>query len=140
MALTDTIIRTAKPHNKSYKMADEKGMFLYITPAGSKLWRLKFRFDGKEKLLSLGAYPDVNLKNARASRDDARKLHAIARCELLVLDDWGISPFNDEQRRDMLEVLDVDCLGACPLYAFRCVLTKVPTPMASLRRSAPRCG
>ena len=76
MALTDTIIRTAKPHNKPYKMADEKGMFLYITPAGSKLWRLKFRFDGKEKLLSLGAYPDVSLKNAHASRDDARKLHA----------------------------------------------------------------
>ncbi|SCX87530.1 integrase arm-type DNA-binding domain-containing protein [Nitrosospira sp. Nsp13] len=76
MALTNTIIRTAKPHNKPYKMADEKGMFLYITPAGSKLWRLKYRFDGKEKLLSLGAYPDVSLKDARASRDDARKLHA----------------------------------------------------------------
>ena len=59
MPLTDTAIRTAKPRNKPYKMADEKGMFLYITPAGGKLWRLKYRVDGKEKLLSLGAYPDV---------------------------------------------------------------------------------
>jgi integrase len=57
-------------------MADEKGMFLYITPAGGKLWRLKYRVDGKEKLLSLGAYPDVGLKVARTRRDEARKLHA----------------------------------------------------------------
>ena len=57
-------------------MADEKGMFLYVTPTGGKLWRLKYRFDGKEKLLSLGAYPDVSLKEARAGRDEARKLHA----------------------------------------------------------------
>lgn len=76
MALTDTMIRTAKPREKPYKMADEKGMFLYVTPTGGKLWRLKYRFDGKEKLLSLGAYPDVSLKDARVSRDEARKLHA----------------------------------------------------------------
>ena len=56
-------------------MADEKGMFLYVTPTGGKLRRLKYRF-GKEKLLSLGAYPDVSLKEARAGRDEARKLHA----------------------------------------------------------------
>ena len=66
MPLTDTAIRTAKPRDKPYKMADEKGMFLYITPAGGKLWRLKYRVDGKEKLLSLGVYPDVGLKDARA--------------------------------------------------------------------------
>ena len=76
MALTDTMIRTAKPREKPYKMADEKGMFLYVTPTGGKLWRLKYRFDGKEKLLFLGAYPDVSLKEARAGRDQARKLHA----------------------------------------------------------------
>jgi len=76
MALTDTIIRTAKPREKPYKMADEKGMFLYITPKGGKLWRLKYRFNGKEKLFSLGAYPDVSLKDARGSRDEARNLHA----------------------------------------------------------------
>lgn len=76
MPLTDTAIRTAKPRNKPYKLADEKGMFLYVTPTGGKLWRLKYRFDGKEKLLSLGTYPDVSLKDARARRDEARKLHA----------------------------------------------------------------
>lgn len=76
MALTDAAIRTAKPRNKPYKLADEKGMFLYVTPTGGKLWRLKYRFDGKEKLLSLGVYPDVSLRDARASRDEARKLHA----------------------------------------------------------------
>jgi hypothetical protein len=48
MPLTDTMIRTAKPREKPYKMADEKGMFLYVTPTGGKLWRLKYRFDGKE--------------------------------------------------------------------------------------------
>src|SRR6185437_3564515 len=76
MALTDTAIRTAKPRNKPYKMADEKGMFLYVTPTGGKLWRLKYRFDGKEKLFSLGTYPDISLKEARTGRDEARKLHA----------------------------------------------------------------
>lgn len=51
-------------------------MFLFVTPAGGKLWRLKYRFDGKEKLLALGTYPEVSLKDARANRDEARKLHA----------------------------------------------------------------
>jgi hypothetical protein len=60
MTLTDTAIRSAKPRKKPYKMADEKGMVLYVTPLPGKLWRLKYRFDGKEKLLSLGAYPDVS--------------------------------------------------------------------------------
>ena len=54
MALTDTVIRNAKPDGKPFKMADEKGMFLYVAPTGGKLWRLKYRFDSKEKLLSLG--------------------------------------------------------------------------------------
>ena len=57
-------------------MSDEKGMFLYVTPKDGKLWRLKYRFNGKEKLFSLGGYPDVSLKDARSSRDEARKLHA----------------------------------------------------------------
>ena len=76
MALTDTVIRNAKPDDKPFKMSDEKGMYLYVAPTGGKLWRLKYRFDGKEKLLSMGAYPDVSLKDARARRDEARKLLA----------------------------------------------------------------
>ena len=66
MALTDTGIRNVKPDDKPFKMSDEKGMFLYVASTGGKLWRLKYRFDGKEKLLSLGAYPDVSLKDARS--------------------------------------------------------------------------
>ena len=73
MPLTDITIRNAKPGPKPVKLFDERGMFLLVTPAGGKWWRLKYRFDGKEKLLSLGVYPDVGLKDARERRDTARK-------------------------------------------------------------------
>jgi integrase len=76
MPLTDTAIRNAKPSDKAYKLADEKGLFLLINPNGSRWWRLKFRVAGKEKLLSLGVYPDVGLKDARQKRDDTRKMLA----------------------------------------------------------------
>jgi len=77
MALTDTAIRKAKPADKPFKLFDEKGLFLLVTPTGGgKWWRLKYRYGGKEKLLSLGTYPDVSLKEARAHRDAARKLLA----------------------------------------------------------------
>ena len=72
--LTDTTIRKIKPGEKPLKLSDEKGMFLLVTPAGGKLWRMKYRIDGKEKLLALGAYPEVTLADARQRRDDARKL------------------------------------------------------------------
>jgi len=73
MALNDTLIKAAKPQEKDRKLADEKGLYLLITPAGGKLWRLKFRHLGKEKKLSLGAYPEVGLKKARQLRDAARE-------------------------------------------------------------------
>jgi len=76
MPLTDTAIRNAKPGAKPAKLFDERGLFLLVTPAGGKWWRLKYRFDGKEKQLSLGVYPDVGLKQARKRRDDSRKLLA----------------------------------------------------------------
>ena len=57
MPLTDVEIRKAKPAAKPFKLSDEKGLFLLVNPTGSKLWRLKYRFDGKEKLLALGAIP-----------------------------------------------------------------------------------
>lgn len=72
MALSDTAIRAAKSRDKDYKVADEKGLYLLVTAGGSKLWRVKFRYLGKEKKLSLGAYPDVSLKDARRLRDEAR--------------------------------------------------------------------
>jgi len=76
MALTDTAIRNAKPSEKPRKLTDEKGLFLLVTPNGGKWWRLKYRFGGKEKLLSLGVYPDVGLKDARERRDETRTLLA----------------------------------------------------------------
>jgi hypothetical protein len=62
--------------DRPVKMFDGGGLFLLVNPNGSKWWRLKYRVDGKEKLLSLGVYPDVSLKIARERRDDARKLLA----------------------------------------------------------------
>lgn len=73
MPLTDTAIKKAKPKGKQYKLFDERGLFLLISPKGGKWWRFKYLFDGKEKLLSLGTYPDVSLKDARNRRDEARK-------------------------------------------------------------------
>src|SRR5665213_2929448 len=74
MALTDIAVRRAKPQETAYKLSDEKGMYLLISAAGSKLWRLKYRFAGKEKTLALGIYPERSLADARVKRDDARKL------------------------------------------------------------------
>ncbi len=76
MSLTDTAIRNAKPCAKPAKLFDERGLFLIVTPSGGKWWRFRYRFDSKEKLLSLGVYPDVGLKDARDRRDAARKLLA----------------------------------------------------------------
>ena len=76
MPLNDTAIRNAKPGEKPVKMFDVDGLFIIITPTGGKWWRFRYKFDGKEKLLSLGVYPDVGLKDARTKRDDARKLLA----------------------------------------------------------------
>lgn len=76
MPLTDTAIRNAKSGAKPAKLFDERGLFLIVTPTGGKWWRFRYKFDDKEKLLSLGVYPDVGLKDARQRRDDARKLLA----------------------------------------------------------------
>jgi len=73
MPLTDPKIRSAKPAAKPYKLGDERGLFLLVNPQGGKWWRLKYRVDGKEKMLSLGTYPDVSLKEARTRRDEARE-------------------------------------------------------------------
>ena len=70
--LTDTDIRNAKPKSKPYKLFDGGGLFLLVTPTGGKLWRLKYLIGGKEKLLSVGVYPAVSLKDARQKREDAK--------------------------------------------------------------------
>ena len=79
MALTDVAIRNAKPGAKAIKLADGGGMFLLVTPAGGKLWRLKYRIDGREKLLAIGAYPEIGLGEARRRREEARELIALGK-------------------------------------------------------------
>ncbi|EDJ9063144.1 integrase [Salmonella enterica subsp. arizonae] len=76
MALSDVKVRSAKPEAKAYKLTDGDGLILLVHPNGSKYWRLRYRFGGKEKMLALGKYPEVSLADARARRDEARKLLA----------------------------------------------------------------
>jgi integrase len=74
MKLTDTKVRNAKPQGKDYRLTDGHGLHLFIRPNGAKLWRWRYQFEGKEKLLSIGAYPEVTLTAARAAHENARKL------------------------------------------------------------------
>ena len=71
--LTDTACKNAKPKEKPYRLADEKGLYLEVMPNGSKYFRLKYRYEGKEKRLALGVYPETSLKEAREKREEARK-------------------------------------------------------------------
>ena len=76
MALSDTAIRAAKPGPRPVKLFDANGLFLLLQSSGGKLWRLKYRYAGTEKKLSIGRYPDVGLKEARRRRDEAREMLA----------------------------------------------------------------
>jgi len=86
--LQDVKLRNAKPTQKPYKLHDARGLFVIVTPHGGKWWRLKYRFAGKEKTISLGVYPEVGLAQARDRRDYARKLLAS-----------GIDPSVDRQTK-----------------------------------------
>lgn len=88
MALSDTAIRNAKSKDGPIKLYDVEGLFILVAPSGSKLWRFKYRFDGKEKKLALGAYPAVSLKDARRLRDEARELLA-----------KGVDPGEDKKQK-----------------------------------------
>lgn len=74
MKLTIRQIDTQKPRDKAFKLSDGGGLYLLINPNGSRYWRLKYRFAGKEKLLAVGVYPDVTLAQARSRREEAKKL------------------------------------------------------------------
>jgi integrase len=76
MPLTDTQVRQARPKEKEYKLRDERGLLLLVRPTGAKWWRLRYKFQGKEKMISLGVYPDVSLYMARDRRAAARRLIA----------------------------------------------------------------
>ena len=90
--LTDAQVRKIKPAEKKTKYSDEKGMYLEVTPSGGMYWCMKFRFQGKENIFSIGAYPDTTLAQARRIRDEAR----------LNLKD-GINP-NEAKKQKKLQV------------------------------------
>ena len=73
MALTDVKVRNAKPRSTASKLFDGDGLFLLVSPTGRKGWRFKYRFGGKEKLISFGAFPEVSLGDARDKRTAARR-------------------------------------------------------------------
>jgi len=95
MPLTDKTVKGLKPEARDYKRADANGLFVLVRPNGSKLWRFRYRFGRREKLLSIGAYPEVSLRDARDARDDARKLLR-----------EGLDPSAEKQARKAAAVVD----------------------------------
>ena len=73
--LTDTAVRNAKPREKPFKLTDGGGLYVFVNPNGSRWWRFRYRVQGREKLISLGVYPEISLREARERRDEAKKLH-----------------------------------------------------------------
>ena len=73
MALTDTKVRSAKPEEKEYSLVDGDGMSLLVKPGGSKYWRFRFRFGGKQHLMAFGVYPDVSLADAQEEKGRGQK-------------------------------------------------------------------
>lgn len=122
MALSDVAVRNAKPREREYKLSDSGGLYMLVTPAGGKLWRLKFRVDGREKKLAIGAYPAIGLSDARTRRDDARELIATGadpsrekqqakhRAKVSAANTFGevATEFIDKRRREGLSTSTVD--------------------------------
>lgn len=95
MPLTDTALKALKPQDKTFTVADGKGLYVEVFPTGGVVWRYRYRLSGKQEKLTLGKYPALTLKNARLKRDEAA--HAVA---------MGISPTAEKQRAKVAEALD----------------------------------
>ena len=122
VALTATAVRNAKPRAKPYKLGDSLGLFLLVEPSGGKLWRLKYRVDGREKKFAIGTYPEVGLAEARRRRDEARELlaegkdpsrekqQAKQRAKLAAANTFGIiaQEFIDKRRREGMSASTAD--------------------------------
>ncbi|GKM25156.1 hypothetical protein NUKP65_51210 [Klebsiella variicola] len=98
MALTDIKVRSAKPQEKEYTLVNGDGMFLLIHPNGSKYWRFRFRFGGKQHLMAFGFYPETSLADVRQKREEGRKLVAA-----------GIDPWSDPMPVDKFCPHDEAC-------------------------------
>lgn len=152
--LTDIAIRSIKPGEKASKLFDGGGLFLLVKPNGARLWRMKYRVDGREKLISFGQYPDVPLKTARERRDEARRLiaakvdpsakrkaeqaarsdtfEALAR-EYLDLKAKSLSPRTYERKLGRFEAFAFPYIGKVPITSIA-----APQLLAALRRIEER--
>ena len=140
MPLTDTEVRKAKAQDEAYRLSDGGSLYLWITPAGGKLWRWVYKHEGKEKLMSLGKYPEVSLMLARERHADARKLlangvdpmaqrkaaktaeraaieNSFRSIASLWMEHWqdGKSPCHVEYVKRRMEADILPCLGARPI-------------------------
>ena len=95
MPVTDTAIKNAKPKEKVYKLGDSGGLFLLVKPNGKRHWRLKYYHLKRERLLALGAYPQITLAQARQKRDEARALL-----------EQGIDPVMEKKKKEQLALSD----------------------------------
>jgi integrase len=100
VALTDIVVRDAKPKDKAYKLADAGGLYLWVAPTGLKSWRMKYRFQKREKVLTIGKYSDVGLKAARRLRDQAKDLLAD-----------GIDPSSHKKAKKLIEENSAPCFA-----------------------------
>lgn len=126
MALTEFAVRAAKPAAKDTKLFDERGLYLLVCANGSKLWRLKYRFSGREKLLSLGAYPDVGLKGARDAREEARRLLGT-----------GVDPSSQRKLKKLAQIHALSARANPPSPILR--TTPSDSVTALTRTADPRC-
>ncbi|MDF2637017.1 MAG: integrase [Novosphingobium lindaniclasticum] len=110
MALKELEVKYAAIRSRAYKLTDGGGLHLFVQPNGSKLWRMKYRFAGKEKLLSFGKYPDVPLAAARTKRDEARACLAEGR-------DPGVVQAEEQQAAERIRATDMPGAGSASIDA-----------------------
>src|SRR5271156_6641663 len=136
MRLTDISVKNAAPRARTYKLTDGGGLVALVNPSGSKWWRLRYRFGGREKMVSLGTYPDVSLRQAREKADEARRVLADRRDpgyerlteksaeavtfeliakEWLLLQKKTLSPLTQNKARWMIESFVLPHLGKRPI-------------------------
>jgi integrase len=154
MPLTDVLIRNTKPSDRPIKLFDGGGLYLLIGPNGSRGWRLKYRLGGREKMLSLGVYPDISLKAARDRRDQARSLVALGSdpsaerkakraaredtfqalaLEWLEMQQRNLSPRTYQKKKERFEAFAFPYLGTKPITEI-----KAPDVLAVLKRIEAR--
>ena len=144
MPLTTLAVENAKPRDKPYILTDGNGLHLVVNPNGKKLWRLRYRFTGKQNMLSLGVYPVIGLAAARSRRDDAhkliaddvdpshqRKLDQIARGVASKTTFGGIV-------EEHLEILQEDGAAVSTISKNRWLLQDLAAPLTKLLADLPR--